>query len=174
MPTIHVVVAFSPSPSPGKTQAPTGHVVGVVSVTSGVSRRVSPGSSCAVCGGPCLPWMGGPVADGMASCVVGRVHCRVTNSMTGSVVGRVHRQRLDPQNGRQGTRTAQTGQVLRGVSSFSAQRPSARGLSHLTQRPQELSQNRDLTASRGGLGVHGREGPTWVHAALTAWLASDI
>ena len=77
------------------------------------------------------------MANGMASCVVGRVHCRVTNSMTGSVVGRAHRQRLDPQNGRQGTRTAQTGQALQGVWCFSAERPSARGLSHLTQGPQE-------------------------------------
>ena len=53
----------------------------------------------------------GLVADSMASCVVGRVDCRVTNSMTGSVVGCAHRQLLDQQKGQQGIQAAQAGQA---------------------------------------------------------------
>lgn len=77
------------------------------------------------------------MANSMASCVVGREDCRVTDNMTGSVVGRAHRQLLDQQQGRQGTRMAHAGRAPPGLASFSVQRLSARCLCHLTQGPQE-------------------------------------
>lgn len=136
MPITQVVIAFSLSPSPSRTQAPADHTVRVVSVPTGISWPVLSGSSCAVRGGPCFLQMRGPVANSMASSVVGLVDCRMTNSTISSVVGRAHRQLVNPQKGRQGTHAAQTGHAPQGVSSFSAQRSSARVLSHPTSGPQ--------------------------------------